>query len=184
MSRNIIVMLGPPCSGKSTCGKRYAIDNNMIYISSGDIARNMGDDILKSVNDGNLAPEDMMRNSIKNKVRLYDCDIILDGFPRFVDQFKYLKEKILRHDDKLIFVMIDTTMNKIINRSLCRGREDDNKIYKRLLWYVENTLPMIEYIVHNGEILITLNVVEESQYDAYNKMINLLHYYYNEGESK
>lgn len=173
MSRNIIIMLGPPCSGKSICGKRYAIYNDMEYISSGDIARNMGEDILKSINDGNLAPEDMMRNSIKDKIRSCNNDIVLDGFPRFVDQFEYLKEKVLEQDDKLIFVMIDTTTKKIIDRSSRRGRIDDNKIYKRLSWYVENTLPMIEHIMHKGETLLTvLNTVELPH--VYSKMTDLL----------
>ena len=75
MSRKTcIVLVGGPCSGKSSAGKLTAKKLDIEYISSGDIAREMAkhnNDIRDNLNNGNLAPEDQMRKSISDKLWYY-----------------------------------------------------------------------------------------------------------------
>ena len=102
-----VVLVGGPCSGKSSTGKIAAEILDAVYISSGDIARNMAQDSDIIKNDlmlGRLAPEDNMRNAISNRLWYYfkrmDRDIvILDGFPRFGDQAKWLHEELSHNID-------------------------------------------------------------------------------------
>lgn len=172
--RNVIIMIGPPCSGKSVLGKMYAGKNNIPYISSGDIARNMGDKVQNDLNNGKLAPEDAMRNEIKHRYHeIYnDSDIVLDGFPRFKEQLQFLI-KISTPLDKLIFVIVDTTTGKLYERAKSRNRQDDAAIINRLTWYMENTLPMVDDIkkMCNNHNIIIVNILNMTNIgDVYNIM--------------
>ena len=75
MSKKVcVVLVGGPCSGKSSAGKIAAEILDAVYISSGDIARNMAQDSAIIKNDlmlGKLAPENNMRNAISNRLWYY-----------------------------------------------------------------------------------------------------------------
>ena len=63
------------------------------YISSGDIARQMHvDDLL---NKGELAPEDEMRKRVLESINDTQVSYVLDGCPRFYEQYAWLKGAIV-----------------------------------------------------------------------------------------
>ena len=148
-----IILLGKSNSGKSTLGKVVARKTNARYISSGDIARSMTDN-LSSLNKGNLAPESEMRSAILDAISSEDTSFILDGFPRFYEQYEWLNQVV---NCDLIYVIISVPSEQIISRAINRGRSDDRSIRSKLEFYEENTKPMIKNIIDNGEIVYDIN---------------------------
>lgn len=149
--KNCIILVGPPCSGKSTIGKELSRLFNYTYISSGDIARRLAekDGTQDSLNAGNMADEESMRSEMLNVLNIYD-NIILDGFPRFQDQLSWLLSQMPH--SSYAFIHIDTSMTEIVRRANTRGRSDDIALKKRIEYYVDNTLPMINGIVNKIEV--------------------------------
>lgn len=138
-----IVMLGVTTSGKSTIGKHLAHELGLRYISSGDIARQMHvDDLL---NKGELAPEDEMRRRILESINDTQVSYVLDGCPRFYEQYVWLKGVI---DHRLVFMDIYITPYMALARSARRMRDDDKfvSVQKKINKYIDEVEPMIKYI--------------------------------------
>lgn len=147
MSRKTcIVLVGGPCSGKSSVGKLVAKKLDIEYISSGDIAREMAKHdsaIDNSLNNGNLAPEEQMRKSIWSRLfhcfdEMYEDVAILDGFPRFGEQAEWLR-KILPASINIKYVLFHVPMSTIIERSMHRNRADDKSLENRIKYYYGTT---------------------------------------------
>ena len=136
-----IILIGAPCVGKSTIGKNLQDILGIKYISSGDIARSMGDDVNELINSGNLAPEEMMRKQIL-KIISGDEPFILDGFPRNLSQLEFLKQNT---NHELIFVVLKASSLILKNRSLVRGRSDDKSFDKRFTYFM-NEYDMVDEI--------------------------------------
>jgi len=142
-----IILSGMPCSGKSTIALKYAIQHDMQYISSGDIARAMSvyDNTTKvSLSKGELALESEMRRLISiyiNKCIKSNISFILDGFPRFIEQDEWMLHNYSKIV-KFIYVQIHIDKSECIRRANIRNRDDDNMINKRITYFEENTLPI------------------------------------------
>lgn len=140
------VLIGPPCCGKSTiCDILCSMCGKYVHISSGDIARKMayGDaDAMASLNAGNMAPEDEMRAHVLDEIHACidnEEDFILDGFPRNIDQARYLEECGIH----LRYIKLIVGDDVIMERARYRMRGDDMSIAKRLEYYKENTEPIM-----------------------------------------
>ena len=101
--RQVILMFGPPASGKGTHGGRISKVLNIPQLSTGDMLReavDAGTEIgkkAKAVMDaGQLVSDDIVIGIIKERVKAADCSkgFILDGFPRTVAQAKALDEML------------------------------------------------------------------------------------------
>lgn len=140
--KTCIVLVGGPCSGKSSAGKLAAKEIDARYISSGDIARGMGKvnpHIHNDLSNGKMAPEDLMRSAILHTINNVDKDIIiLDGFPRFGEQAEWLHDNF---GDRLniYYILFYAGLSTIIERSAGRNREDDKNLEQRLKYYYNIT---------------------------------------------
>lgn len=146
----ITILIGRPCSGKSTLGKNVASNLGIKYISSGDIARKLADghkDAKESLDNGHLAPEEMMRSAILSEIKQYD-NMILDGFPRFYDQYKWLLKRMPHQ--KVIFMVVDVDVDTAYIRSMERNRSDDGSFARRNQFYEENTVEMMKAIIESN----------------------------------
>ena len=143
-----IVLLGQSNSGKSTLGKVVAERYGIRYISSGDIARSMKDiQLQKDLNSGEMAPEDKMRSMILHEINSSDKPYILDGFPRFYEQYEWLNQNI---DYDLVYVSIEVPYEDILARAMQRSIRDDGYISKKMEFYEQKTEPMIRDIFADG----------------------------------
>ena len=84
-----LLLIGPPGGGKGTQAK-YLIDHfDIPQISTGDMLRanihnntNLGKDAQKFMNSGQLVPDSIILDMIKERLTDQDCDngFVLDGF--------------------------------------------------------------------------------------------------------
>ena len=96
----ILILYGKPGAGKGTQAKLLENDYGFIHISTGDIIREViqnkeeGFDILnKYVSKGLLVPDEVVAKLLINKLNTIKVEkIILDGFPRNLNQYNILIE--------------------------------------------------------------------------------------------
>ena len=171
-----IILLGQSNSGKSTLGKVVANKHNIRYISSGDIARSMNDvQVQKDLNAGEMAPEDKMRSMILHEINSYDTPYILDGFPRFYEQYEWLNQHI-NYD--LVYVNIEVPYEDILSRAMQRSRRDDHYISKKMEFFEKETEPMIRDIFTDGaNVYVINNGNDKSIQDGINALSKIVEEY-------
>lgn len=157
-----IVLIGAPGSGKTEIGKTLAKQTGYNYISSGDIAREMAkvdNNTSSALANGKLAPEEMMRHHLSTTIVQAVCHggMILDGCPRNIDQYKWLKSII--PNDLTAYVHIDVDLSICTDRLISRMRNDDSRdiINTRLAYYTENIIPMIHIISQEANFIKVSN---------------------------
>lgn len=125
-----LVLMGPPGAGKGTQGeilsKRLGVDT----ISTGVMLRTaikeqteIGKNVEKIINAGNLVPDDVMVELIKERLAKPDCakGFILDGFPRTTAQAVALTESGVKIDKVLsLEVDDDKIVERLSSRRECR----------------------------------------------------------------
>lgn len=139
--KTLIVLVGGPCSGKSSAGKIAAKNLRAQYISSGGIAREMARydvDMQMDLDKGRLAPEQRMRQEVSKRLWKYfhkkDQDlVILDGFPRFGEQAEWLHSEF--HNINIRYACIYAPDHVLRARAKNRNRGDDGSFEDRLLYY-------------------------------------------------
>ena len=124
-----IILLGSPGVGKGTYATLLAKKYKIPHISTGDIFREavkekseLGMKVKKFLNRGELVPDDMTIQVIKERVKKDDAKegFLLDGFPRTITQAEAL-EKFKKIDKVLNFVAPEKTiMDRISGRRVCR----------------------------------------------------------------
>lgn len=187
-----IVLLGPPGCGKGTQSKLLVDNKNFFQLSTGDLLRSatsdnkseVGQKIKQIMQQGGLVPDNFVIDIIVKKVSdLKDQNIIFDGFPRNIDQAKFL-DKSLENEtislDHVIFFSIDYKVlecrikQRIEQSSGDDLRTDDNLevLNKRINIYKESTLPIVDYY-KNRNILYEIDAMEsiEAVYDNILKII-------------
>jgi adenylate kinase len=177
-----IVLLGPPGSGKGTLGKQLVQKYGYTLISTGDILREekkSGSEIGKKINDilgkGNLVPDEIVNQIVENKLKNFEGQFILDGFPRTVIQGQFLDT--IAHIGLVIYLEVsdNTIRERILERGKTSGREDDQSIDiidRRILQYKTETKPLIDFY-GDKKILATIDG-EKSIKEVFNRVENIL----------
>ncbi|HEX5429633.1 MAG TPA: nucleoside monophosphate kinase [Patescibacteria group bacterium] len=168
---NIIIILGPPGSGKGTQGKKLAEDLHYEYVSMGQVLRNYADTgsdlglkIKEVIDAGRIIPDSWIK-IIFHEVMMNlpdDCrGLILDGFPRDLDQEPILEDAVSRYGiEKIQVLFIEVPEEKLRERLNSRGRagslraDDDPKIFDtRFDQYRTRTFPLKAYLAKQGLLL-------------------------------
>jgi adenylate kinase len=122
----IILFVGPQASGKGTQAKIVAEKKGFAHVSTGDLLRNARGDLKKLadnyIKEGKLVPSNIMISILKERLKKSDCElgVILDGFPRTLNQAEDL-EKIAEIDKVFeISISDDTAKKRLMGRWNCK----------------------------------------------------------------
>lgn len=156
MKKDMIILMGGQGVGKGTFSKMLRGRREMDYIETGAMLRALPpeSEIARIIARGELVPDDMLLDLVESKINL-EHDILLDGFPRTLDQAKWLVEKYA-DEFNLHVLYLDVPEDVMIQRIQKRigeggGRADDADaaaVRRRLdtFWHV--TMPAIEWMRH------------------------------------
>ena len=185
----VIIFLGPPGSGKGTQAEILTKKLNFKHISVGDLLREnisnntkLGKLATTYVDSGELVPDDLIIELVNSSVQSLQNDkdskfsgIILDGFPRTINQASSLDAKISDLGTRIKSVIyLDILDEKIINRLQARGRNDDKPylIRNRLNVYRNQTEPLLGYY-NEKKLLDSINGDQEME-DVNSNILNVL----------
>ncbi|MCX7943215.1 MAG: adenylate kinase [Deltaproteobacteria bacterium] len=122
----VIVLLGPPGCGKGTQAQRLMEVMHLPQISTGDILRKavkdgtpLGLEAKKYMESGQLVPDELVINIMKERVRSQDCvnGFVLDGFPRSIPQAEALDNMLQELGKKIdIAIYFDVPEEELILR--------------------------------------------------------------------
>lgn len=160
----IVVILGPPGSGKGTLSAELKKDYGFEHISTGELIRKSDDKELKDiVAGGNLVPDDLMVKILRKELKKIDPakNIILDGFPRTIKQANKLDSMLgkmglgLNHA-LFLKLSVDEAKERIRKRAEIEGRKDDadiKTINKRFAEYEEKTFPLVDFYAKSRKLI-------------------------------
>ena len=133
----IIIMLGAPGTGKGTVASTLSEKLGIPQISTGDIFREniknkteLGKLAEEYISKGELVPDEITIGIIKNRIEEPDVQkgMILDGFPRTVNQAEKLDE-ILKEKGKEVRIVLNLTtpeseiIERVISRRVCSNQD-------------------------------------------------------------
>lgn len=164
MQPQTIVFFGPQGSGKGTQAKNLiahlkAVDTKpVVDLETGRGFRAMAQSdsftaerVRELLENGELVPNFLTSSIVMSEVaeRLTkDAHLVIDGFPRNLDQARVLEQMLQFYQrPTLTVVALDVPDDVVIERLQGRGRADDvpELIAERLRLYHEQTQPLVEY---------------------------------------
>ena len=129
-----LILLGAPGSGKGTQAKNIAEKVRITHVASGDLFRaaaTRGDELGKQakyyMEKGLLVPDEITIKMILERIDAPDCSkgVMLDGFPRTLEQAKALDQALDKKKQKIdrvfyIKVSTDELVRRLGGRFICR----------------------------------------------------------------
>ena len=129
-----IVLLGAPGAGKGTQAQVLAKILKLVHIATGDLFRQalergteLGLQAKTYMEKGTLVPDGITIRMVLERILEPDCEkgVVLDGFPRNVNQAKALDEALAREGkaiDKVIYIKVseEELVKRLGGRWICR----------------------------------------------------------------
>jgi adenylate kinase len=126
----IVVFLGPPGAGKGTQAKLISQELKLRHVSTGDMLRSavekqtpLGLKAKEYMDRGDLVPDELVIAMVEQEV-LQAENLVLDGFPRTLNQAKALESMLSKHGkgvDKVFLFEIgdDYIVERLSGRRTC-----------------------------------------------------------------
>lgn len=130
--RLIVILLGPPGSGKGTQTKMLSEALSIPQISTGDLFRDhmklnspLGQKAKEYINAGKLVPDELVLEMVAARVNDVDCvrGFILDGFPRTLPQAEASERNLLKDEHVVVLNLIvddDVIVQRAEGRLICK----------------------------------------------------------------
>ncbi|MCX6021047.1 MAG: adenylate kinase [Chloroflexi bacterium] len=130
-----VILLGAPGAGKGTQATAISRDLTIPHVASGDLFRAVRESdtdlgrLVKSYYDkGQLVPDDVTIRMILDRLTNADTapGVLLDGFPRTLEQARALDEALAsggKAIDRVMYIKVSTDelLNRLGGRWICRG---------------------------------------------------------------
>lgn len=141
--KSLFLIIGAPGSGKTTDASMIARMNQSIeHYSTGDLLRAevasgsaLGRQIDSFISGGNLVPLDVVVNVIIGAIKSSPKDlIIIDGYPRSVEQMSKLDEVLQGDEDVVLSAVIEVCVSEEVAKERvlgrARGADDNEEVFK------------------------------------------------------
>ncbi|UCN01484.1 adenylate kinase [Sulfurimonas sp. SWIR-19] len=155
-TKKLFLIIGAPGSGKTTDAELIAKNNaNITHYSTGDMLRaevesgsERGKEIHKYISKGEIVPINIVIETIINAIKSSPTDIIIiDGYPRSVEQMLALDTYLQKHKDIELSSVIEvevseeTARERVLGRA--RGEDDNNEVFNNRMKIYMEPLPQI-----------------------------------------
>lgn len=164
----VIVLLGPPGSGKGTQSLRLVKHLGIPHISTGEMLRaarkqNTAEarDIAEHIDSGRLVSDSLIMRLVEERLAGTDCEkgCLLDGVPRNTTQARMLDDLFHRRGWVLGHVVaLDVPrtelVSRLVERAKVQGRTDDTPetVSRRMEIYEQETAPLLKYFTDQGTL--------------------------------
>ncbi|MFN8947637.1 MAG: adenylate kinase [Alphaproteobacteria bacterium] len=170
----ILVLFGPPASGKGTQAARIKVRHGIAHLSTGDMLRaaiaegtEIGKKAKAIMDEGKLVPDDVVIGIIADRITQADCTkgFVLDGFPRTLNQASaldaMLKAKSLSVTHVIVMDVDEAELIKRVENRAAEARrkgepvraDDDPETFKKRLGvYKAETAPILPYYEKQGKV--------------------------------
>ncbi len=148
----MIVFFGPAGAGKSVQGQILAARHGWRWLSSGQLLRDSRDvEIMEQMRTGALVSTEQTNSVIADALERAKGieQVILDGFPRKLEQAQWLIDIKERHGrDMQLAVVLEVPRAELEKRLQVRGRIDDTAdvIEERLTIYRKEIYPILTFL--------------------------------------
>jgi adenylate kinase len=129
-----VILLGAPGAGKGTQAVAIAEQLGMAHIASGDLFRaeqesgsELGKIAKSYMEKGQLVPDEVTVKMVLGRIAAPDCakGLLLDGFPRTLDQAKALDDALAAEGkaiDKVMYIKVsdEELLRRLSGRWICR----------------------------------------------------------------
>jgi len=161
----IWLIFGPPGSGKGTQARFISSEFGLTHLSTGEVLRaeaaegsEEGRQVATLMKAGQLVPDPVMVRIVSERLsRNPDEDVLLDGFPRTVEQSRALDELLESEGRKVDLVVALTApeeelIGRLLQRAQVQNRADDTRqaIEERMHEYHARTEPVLAHYRAGG----------------------------------
>ena len=160
------IIFGPPGSGKGTQAARIEDEFHLAHLSTGAILRaevdrgtEIGNEVARIMSAGDLVPDNLIVSIVRRRLPAAEAGagVLLDGFPRTLEQARALDEMLAQEGHRVDFVIAlevpeDELVNRILHRAAVEGRSDDTEaaIAERMHEYHKLTEAVLDYYRKQG----------------------------------
>lgn len=152
----MIVIFGPAGAGKSVQGQILAARMGWRWLSAGQLLRDTHDvELVRIMQEGTMVSHEtitkIMGEAIEHAANI--DQLILDGFPRELEQAQWLVASQSTHGRAVaLVVVLEVPRDELLKRLAIRGRADDTPeaIDQRLNIYRQEMYPILNYVTEQN----------------------------------
>jgi adenylate kinase len=165
----MLVLIGPPGSGKGTQCKRLLAHLAIPHLSTGELLREaksqdsqLGRTAAQYMDQGKLVPDSLVLELVAERLTRpeFASGCLFDGFPRTLEQARSLDASLAARGTPLSHVVelkVDEqeVIGRLLKRAQIEGRADDNAetIRQRMQVYQRQTVPLLDYYRKQGVLV-------------------------------
>ena len=169
--KKLFLIIGAPGSGKPTDAQLIAKNNadSIVHYSTGDLLREevasgseQGKIIDGFISKGNLVPLDIVVSTIVKAMANAPKDvIIIDGYPRSVEQMEALDKKLKAQSEVKLISVIEVEVSESVARDRvlgrARGADDNAEVFNNRMQVYLSPLKEIEAFYAQSNVLHRIN---------------------------
>lgn len=184
--KKLFLIIGAPGSGKTTDADLIAkADSSFAHFSTGDLLRvevasgsELGKTIDEFISKGNLVPLQVVINTIVAAIKGSDkANIIIDGYPRSVEQMKELDVVLQQESDIVLKAVIEAAVSEDVARARvlgrARGADDNNEVFNNRMKVYNEPIKAIRDFYRSKNLLHIVNA-ERGIDEIVSDMTNLI----------